>query len=350
MRVMASLPAGDWRAAVAAARTAEGAKFDGVAASELAHEPFAPLALATLATEKIELATSIAVAFPRSPMVIANQAWDLQAQSRGRFRLGLGSQVKGHIERRFSVPWTAPVPRMREYIEALRAIWQAWEGGEKLNYEGEHYRFTLMTPEFSPAPTGLPMVPISIAAVGPDMLRLAGSLCDGARLHGFCTRKYIEAVTMPRIHKGLEQSGRCREELEISGGGFIATGPNEAAVAERMDWVRYRVAFYGSTRTYWPVWEQHDLIDLGAKLHKMSVAGEWDKMAAEVSDDVVRLFAAVGTHAEIVHAISDRFLGLVDTIAFDAPGEAEAGVIGELIQDLRELPTHYDFIPDQSID
>ena len=175
-----------------------------------------PLGFAALATERIRLATAIAVCFPRSPMVVANTAWDLQEQSGGRFVLGLGAQVKGHNERRFSVPWSAPVPRIREYVESLRAIWRAWEKGEELNYEGEHYRFTLMTPEFSPRPTGLPRVPITIAAVGPAMIKQAGRVCDGVRLHGFATREYLEQVALPMLDEGLAESGRKRSEFELS--------------------------------------------------------------------------------------------------------------------------------------
>ncbi len=342
MRVNAQLPLDSWATVQPAARAAELAGFDGVASSELAHDVFAPLTLATMATERVQVMTAIAVAFPRSPMIVANQAWDLQANSGGRFHLGLGSQVKGHNERRFSVPWSAPVPRLREFVQALRAIWTCWETGEPLNFEGEHYRFTLMTPEFSPPPTGLPMVPVSIAAVGPDMLRMAGRVCDGARLHGFCTRRYIEEVCLARIEEGLQQSGRDRANLEISGGGFIAMGADEDAVRERMDWVRYRVGFYGSTRTYWPVFERHDLVDLGAKLHRHSVDGAWDKMAAEVSDDVVRLFAAVGSYDTIAGAIEQRYGNAVDAVTLDFPAGTDAGLIRELVQDIQRIPCKFE--------
>jgi probable F420-dependent oxidoreductase len=342
MRVIASLPVDDWKAVVPAAQAAEEMGYDGVQTSELAHDLFGPLTLATMATNRVELATGIAVAFPRSPMVVANIARDLQANSGGRFHLGIGTQVKGHNERRFSVPWEgSPVTRLREYIESLRAIWRCWETGGKLDYQGRHYSFTLMTPEFSPGPTGLPMVPVSVAAVGPDMLRMAGRVCDGARLHGFCTRAYIENVALKRVEEGMAQAGRKREEIEISGGGFIATGPDDESVAKMMDWVRYRVGFYGSTRTYWPVWEQHDLVDLGAKLHRMSLDGQWDKLAGEISDDVVRLFAAVGRHDEIVKAIDARFGGVVDALRVNFPNPAEGGLSRELIQDIRRIPTPF---------
>jgi probable F420-dependent oxidoreductase len=247
-------------------------------------------------------------------MVVAGTSWDLHAQSGGRFRLGLGSQVKGHNERRFSVPWSAPVPRLREYIESLRAIWRCWEKKEPLRYEGEHYRFTLMTPEFSPRPTGLPPIPVSIAAVGPDMQKLAGRVCDGVRLHGFATRKYVEEVALPQIEAGLRQSGRTRAQFEVWGGGFVVTGADEAELAKALEVARYRVAFYGSTRSYHGVLALHGWEALGAELHEMSKRGQWDAMAKRVPDEVVRTFAAVGTHAELADAIEERFGGLTDTV------------------------------------
>lgn len=341
MRVFANIPQDDWAQVPAVARWAEDVGFDGIATSELAHDPFMPLALAAMNTRRVELATSIVVAFPRSPMVVANMAWDLHANSGGRFALGLGSQVKGHNERRFSVKWVSPVARLREYVEALRAIWRCWELGEKLRYEGEHYQFTLMTPEFSPKPTGLPLIPVTVAAVGPDMLRMAGRVADGVRLHGFCTRRYIENVCMVRIGEGMARSGRTREHMEISGGGFIATGPTEDVVRERMDWVRYRIGFYGSTRTYLPVFEQHGLEELGLKLHKLSVEGKWDQLAAQVSDDVVRLFAAVGTYADLPAAIEARYGGVVDLLRLELPPATDPGVARELVQDIRRIPTAF---------
>ena len=231
MRVFTSLPLREWREVGPTARDAEAAGFDALMTVELGHDVFAPLAFAALATERVELTPSIAVAFPRSPTVLASQAWDLQANSRGRFVLGLGSQVKGHNERRFGIPWSPPAPRLREYVQALRAIWRCWETRGKLNFQGEHYKLTLMTPDFSPEPTGLPMVPVTIAAVGEAMLRVAGQVCDGVRLHPLCSRRYLEEVCLPRIWKGMRRGGRSRVHFDIHGGGFVATGPDEASVA-----------------------------------------------------------------------------------------------------------------------
>lgn len=339
MLVDTMLPMDDWRAVAAAAKLAEEIGYDGVKTHEIKHDPFAPLVLASVATERVQLSTGIVVAFPRSPMAVANIARDIHAASGGRFHLGIGSQVKGHNERRFSVPWTPPQPRMKEYVEALRAIWRCWETGEKLNYEGKHYNFTLMTPEFTPPRTGLPMFKVSIAAVGEAMLRLAGQVCDGVRLHGFCTRKYTEEVVLRHVQEGLERSGRRREDFELIGGGFIATGPDEAAVRERMDWVRYRVAFYGSTRTYHGVFAVHGLEDLGHKLHRMSLAGQWNEMAKEVPDEVVRLFAAVGTYDEIADAIAERFGGIADWITLDFPPGTDRDLQREVLAKVRRIPT-----------
>jgi probable F420-dependent oxidoreductase len=274
-------------------------------------------------------------------MVTANVMWDLQEASRGRFVLGLGSQVKGHNERRFSVPWSPPAPRMQDYVQALRAIWRAWARGEKLDYRGRHYSFSLMTPNFIPEGSGQLMSPITIAAVGPAMLRVAGRVCDGARLHPFCTRRYAEEAALPRIQEGLVESGRRRENFEISGGGFIATGPDDEAVQRMVEWVRYRIGFYGSTRTYWPVLEAHGLHDLGAKLHRHSLAGRWDKLAGEVSDETVHLFAAVGRYDQLVAAIDTRFGGLSDTISTNSMPGIRPGLLSELVDDIKRLPRRF---------
>jgi probable F420-dependent oxidoreductase len=341
MRVETGITTGDWREVGRTARAAEEAGFEGLVTAEITGDAFAPLAFATAATERIQIGTGIVLAFPRSPMVLAQTAWDLQAQSGGRFHLGLGSQVKGHIERRFSTPWTPPVPRMREYIESLRAIWRCWEEGAPLAYEGEHYRFTLMTPEFSPEPTGLPPVRISIAAVGPAMLKLAGRVCDGVRLHGFATRRYQEQVCLPQIEAGLAKSGRRREDFEIWGGGFVCTGETADEIREQMDWVRYRVAFYGSTRSYHGVLAAHGEEELGAKLHSMSKRGQWNEMAAEISDDLVRTFAAVAVYDELPAAIAERFGGVSDTVVLGFSDTTPAGRVREILDELKKIPARF---------
>jgi probable F420-dependent oxidoreductase len=274
-------------------------------------------------------------------MVCANVGWDLAASTGGRFTLGLGSQIRAHNERRFSVPWTAPAPRMREYVQAVRAIWAAWKGDGKLDYQGKHYRFTLMTPNFVPEPYDAPAPHISIAAVGPAMMKVAAEECDGVKLHVFCTRKYIERKTLPILAAGLEKAGRARQTFDISGGGFVVTGKDDAAVSKLFEWVRYRVAFYGSTPAYWPVFEEHGLSDLGPKLNAMTKAGQWDRIAAEIPDDVVHLFAAVGRHDQIAKAIAERFGGLVDSVSASANSSKPADLPPGLLQDLAKIPTQF---------
>jgi probable F420-dependent oxidoreductase len=338
MRVYTILPQRHWRDVAPAARDAEAAGFDALMTVELGHDPLTPLALAALATQKIELTPSVVVAFPRSPTILAQQAWDLQANSNGRFVLGLGSQVKGHNERRFAIPWTAPAPRMRDYVQALRAVWKAWETGGKLNFESPHYKLSLMTPDFSPEPTGLPMVPVTIAAVGEAMLRVAGQVGDGVRLHPLCSRKYLEQICMPQMTEGMRRSARSRLNFDIHGGGFVCTGPDDATVAAEMEKARRRIGFYGSTRTYLPILALHGLEDLSAKLHRMSVEGHWDRMAAEVPDDAVRIFAACGTYDTIVSAINERFGGIADSIDFHLPTNTPPGLAKELVADIHRIP------------
>jgi probable F420-dependent oxidoreductase len=339
MQVFTTIPQADLRDVGDAVRRIEADGYDGVVTLENRHDPFMPLAVAAVNSERLQLATGVAIAFPRSPMVAANVGWDLQKASAGRFELGIGSQVKGHNERRFSVPWSAPAPRMQEYVEAVRAIWSAWETGEQLSYEGDHYRFTLMTPNFTPEPLETPPPLITIAAVGPAMLRVAGRSCDGARLHAFCTRDYLERQVLPQLATGLRQSGRQRSDFRVSGGGFVCSGVTDEEVAEQVDWVRYRIGFYGSTRAYWPVLEEHDLLDLGQHLNHLSKNNGWDQMAGLVDDDVVRLFAAVGRHDEIAAAVEERFGGISDAIGASASPEIPAELPPDVIEDIQRIPT-----------
>ncbi len=341
MRVFTAIPMADWRQAGPAARAAEDAGFDAVMTVELGHDVFTPLALAALATKRVELTPSIAVAFPRSPTITASNAWDLQANSSGRFVLGLGSQVKGHNERRFGIEWTPPAPRLRDYIGALRALWRCWETGEKLDYHSPHYTLTLMTPAFSPEPTGLPMVPLTIAAVGEAMLRVGGEVADGVRLHPLCSRRYLEQVCLPQIAKGMARSGRIREHFDVHGGGFVVTGPDDQAVARASVRVRERIAFYGSTRTYLPILALHGLEDLGLKLHTMSVRGQWREMAAEISDQVLHIFAACAPYDGLAAAIADRFGGAADSIDLNFPAETPIGLQRELLADIRRIPHRF---------
>src|SRR5229473_744498 len=310
MRIFTTLPQEDLSKVGPAAQAIEAAGYTGVSTQENRHDPFLALAVAGAATRRVELHTGVAIAFARTPMAVAQVGWDLAGSTGGRFVVGLGSQVRAHNERRFSAAWTPPAPRMREYVQVLRAIWNCWATGEQ------------------PA--------ITIAAGGPAMLRVAAEECDGVKLHGFCTRKYLTDEIMPRVEAGLAKAGRTRAQYEISGGGFLATGPDDAAVAERFEWVRQRVAFYGSTPAYYPVLAMHGLEDLGHKLNALTRQGKWTEMAKEVPDDVAHLFAAVGRHDQIMAAIDRRFGGLIDALTLRGDGAGE--VPPDLVQDIRRLP------------
>ncbi|MEQ9125717.1 MAG: TIGR03617 family F420-dependent LLM class oxidoreductase, partial [Alphaproteobacteria bacterium] len=266
MRVVFHMPNDDLHAAKAAAEAAEAAGFDGVVALENAHGPIPPLAVAAMATRRVQLGTAVAIAFPRSPSITAHFAWDQHKASGGRLYLGLGSQVKGHNERRYGLAWTPPAPRMRDYIGAVRAVWRAWETGEPLDYHSDAYTLTLTTPNFSPKPLGLAPIPIAMSAVGPAMLRTAGEVADGVRLHPFSTRRYLAEVSLLRIQAGLDKAGRRRSAIEVVSGAFLATGPDDEAVAKMREYVRFRISFYCSTRAYWDVLRLHGLEDLGEKL------------------------------------------------------------------------------------
>ena len=342
MRVTTGVPYSDWKAIAPAAARAEADGMDGLTCPELAHDPFMPLALAAMATERVQLATSVAISFPRSPMIVANIGWDLNVNSGGRFVLGLGTQVRAHNERRFDVRWEHPAPRMGEYVQALRAIWRTWETGEKLDYRGKFYNFTLMTPEFSPKPAKLPMVPVMIAAVGPEMQKTAARVCDGVRLHGFATRKYITEVVRPLLAGELEKAGKSFANFEVTGGGFIATGPDQASVDRAAEKLRYRVAFYGSTPAYRGVFDIHGLTDLGVKLHEASRKGQWSEMAAMVPDEVLDLFAVRATYDKLADAVADRFGGIADAVSVDFLPEDDQATRRKVIEGLKRIPKSFE--------
>ncbi|MEL0019622.1 MAG: TIGR03617 family F420-dependent LLM class oxidoreductase [Rickettsiales bacterium] len=341
MRVVYHIPNDDLRAAEAAAREAEAAGFDGIVALENAHGPFPPLAVAAMATDRIQIGTGVAIAFPRSPTIMAHAAWDLNKASNGRFYLGIGSQVKGHNERRYGVEWVPPAPRMKDYIGAVRAVWRAWETGEPLDYHSKHYTLTLTTPNFAPRPSGLPRIPIAMSAVGPAMLRVAGDTADGVRLHPFCTGRYLAEESLKHIGDGLARSGRRRGDIEVVSGAFLATGKDEEAVAKMREYIRFRISFYCSTRSYWHVLRLHGMEELGERLRSYPKEGRWDEMAALISDDVLELFATVGTYGEIGAKIAERYEGLADSLSLFVPTDTEPGPLGEVLQDIQRIPTPF---------
>jgi len=341
MRTETALPDVAWAEIGAQAVAAERLGFDSLAQPEIRRDPFLPLVLAGMATERISLATSVAIAFPRSPMVVAQSAWNLHELSGGRFVLGLGTQVKGHIERRFSTVWDSPGPRLRDYILAVRAAWETWQHGTPLNHRGPFYSLTLMTPDFSPAPLPTPPPRVQIAAVNSYNIELAGELCDGLRIHPFSTPAYTREVIWPHVRAGAAKSGRSLDTFEMIGGGFIATGDTEEAVQAAREQARYRIAFYASTRTYLPVLAHHGWEELNPALRDLIAEGRWKDLATVVPDDVLDTFYVSGTYDVIAAGLQARFAGLVDSISFampEVPDAPDADYRGAL-DAIRAIPT-----------
>ncbi len=318
MKVDTGLPT-DLSLVPEAARRAEALGYDGAFTAETGHDPFLAHAIAAEHTERIQLGTAVAIAFPRSPMAVAQIAWDLQKASGGRFHVGLGTQVKGHVVRRYGMTWSPPGPRLREYILMMRAVWDSWQNGTRPEFEGEHYRYTLMTPFFNPGPLDQPNIPIHISAIIPYNCRLVGELCDGIKLHPFNTGKYMDEVILPNIEKGAKKAGRDPKEIEICGLGFVITGRNEEEVERAKAPVRQQLAFYASTRSYRPVLDIHGWGDLNQELHVLSIQGKWQEMATKITDDMLEEFAVFGTHEEIAKKIKEKCEGVIDRVAFAIP-------------------------------
>ncbi|MFN8035289.1 MAG: TIGR03617 family F420-dependent LLM class oxidoreductase [Acidimicrobiia bacterium] len=297
------------------AREVEDAGYDGVFTFEGPHDPFFPLALAAEHTERIDLATAIAVAFARNPMTLANIGYDLQLLSKGRFVLGLGSQIRPHIERRFSMPWSHPAARMREMTQAIRAIWDAWQDGTPLRFEGEFYRHTLMTPFFDPGPNPYGRARIWLAGVGPRMTEVAGEVADGFLVHPFCTERYLREHIRPALERGHAAAGGARDGFEIAFPTMTVIGDTdeETAAAERD--IRSRIAFYGSTPAYAPVLDVMGWGELHPELNRLSKEGRWPEMVRLVPEDMIDAFAVRGTRATIADAAQERYGGLVDRVA-----------------------------------
>jgi probable F420-dependent oxidoreductase len=288
--------------------------YDAAFSAEINNEPFFPLLLAAEHSKRIKLTTSICVAFARNPMTLANLAWDLNHYSRGRFTVGLGSQIKPHITRRFSMPWSKPAARMREFIQAMRAIWSCWETGEKLDFNGEFYRHDLMTPMFTAKQSKHGAPGVNLAAVGPLMTEVAGEVADGMISHGFTTARYLREVTLPAIARGLEKSGSSRGDFDVSIPAMVVTGVNEETFMKSRQAIQSQIAFYASTPAYRPVLELHGWGDLQAEAHSMTREGRWDEMSALVTDDILDTFAIVSEDVEQVpRLLAERYGGLADT-------------------------------------
>jgi probable F420-dependent oxidoreductase len=298
---------------------AEESGYDGVWSAETNHDPFLPIAIGAAATEKLEFGTGIAVAFARNPMTLAVLANDLQLLTKGRFLLGMGSQIKPHITKRFSMPWSHPAPRMRELILAIRAIWRTWETGEPLAFRGEFYTHTLMTPFFDPGPNPYGNPKILLAAVGELMTEVAGEVGDGFLVHGFSTERYLREVSLPALERGAAKAGKSRADLTVSYPGFIVTGPDEQSMAKAAKGVREQIAFYGSTPAYRPVLELHGWGDLQSELNTLSKRGEWVQMGELIDDDILNTFAVVAPLDQVAAEVRSRFGNLVDRFSFYAP-------------------------------
>jgi len=321
----------------ARARELEEFGYDGLITAETAHDPFLPLAVAAMHTHRIELGTGIAVAFARTPMVTAYTANDLQRASKGRFILGLGSQIKPHIEKRFSMPWSHPAARMREYILALRAIWAAWNDGEKLDFRGEFYRHSLMTPFFSPPPHTYGAPKVFLAAVGEKMTEVAGEVADGILIHGFTTERYVKEVTLPAVERGLAKAGRSRREFEISGPLFVVTGTDEREIEAARQGVKQQIAFYGSTPAYRGVLELHGWGALQDDLNSLSKQGEWVKMGELIDDEILDTFAVQAEPSGVGEELRRRYGGVVDRLSFYAPYKSDPEQWAAVIADLHEV-------------
>jgi len=313
----------DLGAAALTAQEAEAAGYDGIWSAETSHDPFFPLLLAAGHTERLELGTGIAVAFPRSPMHMANIGWDLQAYSKGRFILGLGSQIRAHIEKRFSATWSRPASRMRELILAMRAIWSSWQEGTKLDFRGEFYTHTLMTPFFNPGPNPYGPPKVFLAAVGERMTEVAGEVCDGLLAHAFTTEAYMRDVTIPALERGMAKAGKTRSEFEISCPTFVITGTSEQEVEAADKGVRQQIAFYGSTPAYKTVLDKHGWGELQPELNHLSKQGEWVQMGTLITDDVVDAFAVRGEPEDIPKLILARYGDVMDRVTFYTPYKSD---------------------------
>jgi probable F420-dependent oxidoreductase len=295
------------------ARAAEELGFDCLWTSETQHEPFLPLAIAAEHTTRIGLGTAIAVAFPRSPTVLAHTAWDLANASNGRFILGLGTQVKAHIERRFGMTWESPAAKLREMILAMRALWDTWQNGTRLNFRGEFYKLTLMSPFFNPGPIEHPDIPIYIAGVNEVLCRVAGEVCQGFHVHPFHTAAYIRDIVLPNIERGAQSANRSRADLELSSAIFVATNDDEREA------VRQQISFYASTPTYKTVLDVHGWGEINQTLGALAARGKWDEMPTLITDEILEQVAIVAPWDQVPAKIKERYTGLLDRVTFYAP-------------------------------
>ncbi len=335
MKVDASGYSPSVQQAGAAAVAAERAGYDGWWAVETQSDPFVGCAVAAERTERIDVGTGLAIALARNPMSVAVQANDLQALSNGRFVLGLGSQIKPHITRRYSMPWSKPAARMREFVLAIRAIWDTWGTGAPLDFRGEFYTHTLMSPFFNPGPNPHGCPRIVLAGVGPLMTEAAGEVADGLICHGFSTERYVREVTVPALQRGRAKTGHGLEEFEITAPGFIVARDSEEEITEGTQIVRQQIAFYGSTPAYRPVLDLHGWGDLQDELHAMTKRGEWDRLAELIDDDVLHTFAVIGTPEAALAELERRYGDIATRVTLSLPPEHDEQRWAALFDSLR---------------
>jgi probable F420-dependent oxidoreductase len=328
MKIDTSLLVHDLSQMPALARSADAMNFDGLWTFETAHEAFLPLVLAAEHSRRLTLGTSIAVAFARSPAILAYIGWDLARFSKGRFIMGLGTQVKGHNERRFGVKWEKPVEKMRDTILAIRAIWNCWQNQTRLNFRSEFFTLTLMTPFFNPGPHDYPHIPIYIAGVNRRMCRLAGELCEGFHVHPLHTRRYLQEVICQNIELGLTESKRQRKNIELSASIFVIPTNNPEYAAMRESEVRQQIAFYASTLPYRPVFELHGWGAAADQLRQLAARGKWQGMPHLITDEMVDTFALRGRWEELPRQVLEKYSGLLDRVSYYfplVPGQNDEG-------------------------
>jgi probable F420-dependent oxidoreductase len=318
-----------------AARAIEGAGYDGIYTFEGQHDALFPLLLAAEHTERVQLTTAVVIAFARNPMTLAQAAYDLQLASNGRFNLGLGTQIRPHIEKRFSMQWSKPVERMRELVLAIRAIWASWHEGVRLDFRGDFYTHTLMTPFFNPGPSPYGLPRIFLGGVGPRMTEVAGEVADGFMVHPFTTEKFMRETTMPALERGLAKSGHTRADLEVAFPAMAIVGDDEQQLARGRDAIRPRIAFYGSTPAYKIVLDAHGWGDLQPELNRLSKSGDWPAMSALITDEIVDAFAVSGPPDEIGARVKARYGDLVQRVSFDTPGRLGDEKVARIIAGFR---------------
>jgi probable F420-dependent oxidoreductase len=325
----------DWTDAGAGAKAAEAQGYDGAWVAETSHDPFLQLGAAAVSTERIQIGTNIAVAFARNPMTLAVSANDLQWMSKGRMILGLGSQIKPHIEKRFSMPWSSPAARMREFVLAMRHIWSCFNEGTKLEFRGDFYSHTLMNPFFNPGPNPFGVPKVFLAGVGELMTETAGETCDGFLAHGFTTERYLKEVTIPALQRGMAKSGRSAENFQISLPAFVVTGRDETELDAAKLGTKAQIAFYGSTPAYRTVLELHGWGDLQDELNALSKQGKWVEMGQALDDEVLDAFAVVAEPDHVAQEMLKRFGSSVQRLSFYAPYKAPSGLFEQILSELK---------------